>query len=722
MNEREEIRKESAHGTSGEEPEEKRPQVGEGGGSSMGAAPREERLRATLAAAYPALEPSEALRRRVAGLAAQQEAREPQRTGDSASLGRRWTPLRLGLGLALATALLAAVVGRAPTVTATQLLQRAEAAVTQVRSAHFVRWRVAADGSRTKVGETWYQAGRWRLESPNEIQIYADGTLWSYEPRLSKVSLFRKKEGPFGFNPSGFSLAAMVRDYARWGWKDKIRRLDDTTIGGRPAHRVVIERAGEPERSLLLVDAVTDLPIQGEQQLATAGQWVTQVILEQRYNEPLPAQLFVPEFPKSARLFDVDAGRQRWERRLAKGLARRRVGDRTIVIRDLQVNAAGDVFLLYTAGSRPGDRWQDWSIGVRDETGTHYLPSEGFQPYLEGGPADWWHGFVFQGAKLEGGWWVPAEPQSSWKPRRFTLTFHVHPIAHHGKDPVPDENFSAGSSFILIVERPAAPLLPEYMPSMAMGGLQPGDLMRSRAMARAQYYRYQERDLPRALALYREILRLRDERTQQIGEPILDAQAWLDLGEVLREMGRNQEALEALEQALREAIYPDSMQAEVRRALDSLRSEIAWSPGRPAPGFTATDVEGQPQSLDRYRGQVLLIDFWSTWDTPPLVELPRLKALYERYHPQSFAILGVGMNVDLDRDDPQAFRRIAQQRQILWPQLFDGRGWEGQAAQLFGVRHTPSNILLDRRGVVHAVNLRGPALEKAVVELMQAAQ
>src|SRR5262249_48367725 len=158
----------------------------------------------------------------------------------------------------------------------------------------------------------------------------------------------------------------------------------------------------ERERTLLFVDAATDLPVRGEQQLDTDGQWVTQSTIEQRYNETLTARLFVPEFPKSARLFDVDASRQLSEPRRAKGSTSGRVGDRTIVIRDLKVNAAGDVFLLYTAGGRPGDRWQDWSVDLKDDLGTHYLPSEGFYPYMEGGPAGWWHGFVFQGVKLEG--------------------------------------------------------------------------------------------------------------------------------------------------------------------------------------------------------------------------------------------------------------------------------------------------------------------------------
>src|SRR2546423_8403581 len=99
-----------------------------------------------------------------------------------------------------------------------------------------------------------------------------------------------------------------------------------------------------------------------ESQLERDGGWTTRMLSEPRYNDPLPAALFEPRFPKSAQILEPARDRRNWEKRLRPGIDRKHVGDREIVIRDLQVNAEGDVFLLYTAGARPSDGWQDWSV------------------------------------------------------------------------------------------------------------------------------------------------------------------------------------------------------------------------------------------------------------------------------------------------------------------------------------------------------------------------
>src|SRR5205807_1778798 len=114
----------------------------------------------------------------------------------------------------------------------------------------------------------------------NRTQVFADGQLWSYEPKLSKVTL-RRQGGPFGHDPSGFSLKAMARDYARWGWRDTFRLLDDTTANGRRVRRVLIEHTGfEPNRILMLVDVATGLPVQGEIRFVRDGQWLPQIYFE----------------------------------------------------------------------------------------------------------------------------------------------------------------------------------------------------------------------------------------------------------------------------------------------------------------------------------------------------------------------------------------------------------------------------------------------------------
>jgi hypothetical protein len=215
--------------------------------------------------------------------------------------------------------------------------------------------------------------------------VFGEGKLWTYDPQLNQVTVEHKAEGPSGHIPSGFSLAAMSRDFARWGWRVTIRLLDDRVVAGRRVHQVTLVQRSDAGRTLMLVDAATDLPIRYEMQLEKDGKWTTQMLSEVRYNEPLPASLFEPRFPKSAPVVDLERGRQDWEQRLAKGIARKNVGDRTLVIRDLQVNAEGDVFLLYTAGAVPGDQWGDWTVDLADEAGRRYQPGETFQPFWRDG-------------------------------------------------------------------------------------------------------------------------------------------------------------------------------------------------------------------------------------------------------------------------------------------------------------------------------------------------
>ena len=180
------------------------------------------------------------------------------------------------------------------------------------------------------------------------MQVFTNGKMWSYDPKSNAVTVWQA-EGPFGYNPSGFSLAATARDIARWGWHDRIRIARVTRANGRPAREVLIERANETNRELLVVDSATDLPVRMLGQHREGPRWVTDMVTEYSYNRPLPPGLFVPKFPASARVIDRDAGRRDWEQRLSMGIARQRVGDRTIAVRAFAVYRDGDIFLLYTS-------------------------------------------------------------------------------------------------------------------------------------------------------------------------------------------------------------------------------------------------------------------------------------------------------------------------------------------------------------------------------------
>jgi hypothetical protein len=56
---------------------------------------------------------------------------------------------------------------------------------------------------------------------------------------------------------------------------------------------------------------------------------------------------------------------------------------------------------------------------------------------------------------------------------------------------------------------------------------------------------------------------------------------------------------------------------------------------------------------------------------------------------------------------------------IGWPQIYDGKGWENNVSRLYNVYAIPATFLVDRKGVIRYMNLRGEdELEKAVRDIL----
>ena len=122
--------------------------------------------------------------------------------------------------------------------------------------------------------------------------------------------------------------------------------------------------------------------------------------------------------------------------------------------------------------------------------------------------------------------------------------------------------------------------------------------------------------------------------------------------------------------------------------------------------FEAKDTNGTVQNLAKYRGKVLLLDFWATWCPPCVAEMPNIQAAYDKYRAQGFEIVGVSLDRDL-----AALQSFVASRKIAWPQIFDDKG---AMAKIYGVRAIPFALLVGRDGKIAAVNVRGDDLEIAV--------
>ena len=132
---------------------------------------------------------------------------------------------------------------------------------------------------------------------------------------------------------------------------------------------------------------------------------------------------------------------------------------------------------------------------------------------------------------------------------------------------------------------------------------------------------------------------------------------------------------------------------------------------KPALDFQVTDLKGEELSLEKYRGQVVLLDFWATWCGPCIAEIPNVKRTYEKYKDQKFEIIGISLDRSIT-----PLEEYIQKKELGWVHYWDN---SGKISNMYKVRGIPSTFLIDGEGTIRKTNLRGHALEHAVEDLVK---
>ena len=136
--------------------------------------------------------------------------------------------------------------------------------------------------------------------------------------------------------------------------------------------------------------------------------------------------------------------------------------------------------------------------------------------------------------------------------------------------------------------------------------------------------------------------------------------------------------------------------------------------GKTVPDFSAMDLDGNPISLEQYRGKVVLLDFWAVWCRPCIAEMPNVKAVYNSYKDEGFDIIGISLDADEDH-----LRGYLKENDIPWRQVFSGEGWKSPVAQQYGIRAIPAPWLIDKDGTLITHQARGEKLERLVAEALK---
>lgn len=160
-----------------------------------------------------------------------------------------------------------------------------------------------------------------------------------------------------------------------------------------------------------------------------------------------------------------------------------------------------------------------------------------------------------------------------------------------------------------------------------------------------------------------------------------------------------------------QALYNNTLQI-VREKQSADMKKFIQEQGDNSPDIVLPDPSGNEVALSSLRGKVVLLQFWAAVDRASRIQNPVLVEAYNKYKRKGFEIYQV--SVDVNRAE---WVDAIDQDKLNWINVGDMEG-SRLAAAVYNVQSVPFNYLLNKEGEIVAKNLKGPALDKALAQLL----
>ena len=106
---------------------------------------------------------------------------------------------------------------------------------------------------------------------------------------------------------------------------------------------------------------------------------------------------------------------------------------------------------------------------------------------------------------------------------------------------------------------------------------------------------------------------------------------------------------------------------------------------------------GERVQLSKLEGQPVLINFWATWCSWCVEEMPVIQKAYDKYRDQGLVVLA--LDVEETRDKAANF---GERMRLTFPILMDS---EGAVARDYRVTTMPTSYFVARDGVIRSISI-----------------
>ena len=168
------------------------------------------------------------------------------------------------------------------------------------------------------------------------------------------------------------------------------------------------------------------------------------------------------------------------------------------------------------------------------------------------------------------------------------------------------------------------------------------------------------------------------------------------------------QAVAAFDESVKQSVY-------LKLVASMADAQKKTSIGQHYTDVSAPDRDGKELALSSVvgPGKYVLLDFWASWCPPCRAESPYMVAAYKEFAPKGFEIYAVSLD-----KTKEAWQKGIADLNLIWKHVSELKFWDSKAAEMYGVRSIPANILIGPDGTILARNLMGNDLYAKLAELL----
>lgn len=148
----------------------------------------------------------------------------------------------------------------------------------------------------------------------------------------------------------------------------------------------------------------------------------------------------------------------------------------------------------------------------------------------------------------------------------------------------------------------------------------------------------------------------------------------------------------------------------------TIQGEAQANDGSKFIDFTVPALDGKQVKLADVvaKNKITMVDFWASWCGPCRMEMPNVVEAYKQFHDKGLEIVGVSLD-----ESKKDWETAVKDMGMNWIQTSDLKGWECEAARLYGVRGIPACVLINQKGEIVGRDLRAEELHARLAELLK---